>query len=144
MAPVQEILRVGTKVIPGVGTGSFRWPVDNPQITCRWYCYSGHKALDMINRYKSAGNIYASDRGVVIANSYDYISGYYVKINHNNGYVTHYGHMRYKSSVYVGQKVDKGQFIGIIGSTGRATGPHVHFAVEKNGVRINPCVVLKC
>ena len=144
VAPIQEILRVGTKVIPGVGTGSFRWPVDNPQITCRWYCYAGHKALDMINRYKSAGNIYAADRGVVIANSYDYISGYYVKINHNNGYVTHYGHMRNKSSVYVGQKVDKGQYIGTIGSTGRASGPHVHFAVEKNGVRINPCVVLKC
>ena len=143
-APVQEIIKLGTRVIPGVGTGSFRWPVDNPYITCRWYCYSGHKALDMTNRYKTYGNIYAADRGVVITNSYHYINGYYVRINHNNGFVTYYGHMRYKSTVYVGQKVDKGQYIGIIGATGRVTGPHLHFAIEKNGVRVNPCSYLGC
>ncbi len=143
-APVQEIIRVGTRVIPGVGTGSFRWPVDNPYITCRWYCYSGHQAIDIQNRYNNWGSIYAADRGVVIENSYHYINGYYVRINHNNGYVTYYGHMRYKSSVYVGQKVDKGQWIGAIGMTGYATGPHVHFAIEKNGTRVNPCRYLGC
>ena len=36
--PIREETRVGTKVIPGVGTGTFRWPVDNPSITCRWGC----------------------------------------------------------------------------------------------------------
>lgn len=143
-APVQEIIKLGTRVIPGVGTGKFRWPVDNPYITCRWYCYAGHQAIDIQNRYNTYGNIYAADRGVVIVNSYHSINGYYVKINHNNGFVTYYGHMRYKSSVYVGQKVDKGQYIGTIGMTGQATGPHVHFAIERNGVRVNPCTYLGC
>lgn len=144
VAPVQEIIKRGSKVVPGVGTGKFRWPVDNPTITCRWYCYSGHKALDMINRYKTYGNIYAADRGVIITNSYTSVNGYYVRINHNNGFVTYYGHMRNKSSVFVGQKVDKGQWIGTIGSTGKTTGPHLHFAIEKNGVRVNPCIYLGC
>ena len=57
VAPIQEIKRRGTRVIPGVGTGKFRWPVDNPKVTCRWYCYSGHQALDMVNRYQT----YATD-----------------------------------------------------------------------------------
>lgn len=144
VAPQREIKRIGTKVIPGVGTGKFRWPVDNPRVTCRWGCYSGHKAVDIINRYSNYGKVYASDRGVVSKNSYDSISGYYVRINHNNGYITHYGHLRYKSNLTVGAKIDKGDVIGTIGATGYTTGPHVHFAMWKNGVRVNPCNYLGC
>lgn len=144
VAPQREIIRIGTKVIPGVGTGKFRWPVDNPRVTCRWYCYSGHQAVDIINRYSNYGKVYAADRGTVIKNSYDKISGYYVRINHGNGFITHYGHLRYKSNLTVGAKIDKGDVIGTIGETGYATGPHVHFAMWKNGVRVNPCNYLGC
>lgn len=143
-APQREIVRIGTKVIPGVGTGKFRWPVDNPRVTCRWGCYSGHRAVDIINRYNRAGKIYAADRGVITKNSYGPIDGYHVVINHNNGYVTQYNHMRYKSPMTVGAKVDKGDVIGTIGMTGRATGPHVHFMVTYKGVRMNPCKYLGC
>lgn len=144
VAPQREIVRVGTKYIPGVGTGKFRWPVDNPKVTCRWYCYSGHRALDMVNRYKTYANVYAADRGVVSMNSYDSISGYFVRIDHKNGYITHYGHLRSKSKLTVGAKIDKGDVIGTMGATGQAYGVHVHFVIWKNGTRVNPCNYLGC
>lgn len=137
--PVREQIRVGTLVIPGIGTGTFRWPVDNPRISCRWGCYTGHRAIDIQNSYNRYGNLYAADRGTVEEASYHSINGYYVIINHNNGYKTYYGHMNRPAYVSVGENVEKGEVIGQIGRTGKATGPHVHFFIMENGVRRNPC-----
>lgn len=66
-------------------------------------------------------------------------SGYgnVVEINHGNGYVTRYGHNQ-KLLVSVGERVSKGQLIAKMGSTGRSTGPHVHFEVLRNGRVVNP------
>jgi len=66
-------------------------------------------------------------------------SGYgnLVEIDHGNGYVTRYGHNE-KILVKVGDRVRKGQAISLIGSTGRSTGPHVHFEVVLNGTVVNP------
>lgn len=66
-------------------------------------------------------------------------SGYgnLVEINHGNGYVTRYGHNK-KFLVTEGDKVAKGQAIALMGSTGRSTGPHVHFEVLRNNQRVNP------
>lgn len=136
--PVQEIREYGTLIIPGVGTGSFRWPVDNPYVSCGWYCYAGHRASDIQNRYNRYGNIYAADRGTVEVNSYHSINGYYMIINHNNGYKSYYGHMNKPGFYPVGTNVEKGEVIGQIGMTGVATGPHVHFYIEYNGSRSNP------
>ena len=58
-------------------------------------------------------------------------------INHGNGYITKYGHCS-KLLVKKGDKVYKGQKIAQVGSTGRTTGPHLHFEVLKNGVNKNP------
>lgn len=63
--------------------------------------------------------------------------GLLVEINHGNGYVTRYGHNS-KILVKVGDKVNKGQRISLMGSTGRSTGPHVHFEVLYNGVVVDP------
>lgn len=63
--------------------------------------------------------------------------GEMVEVNHGNGYVTRYAHNS-RILVHVGDKVNKGQAISQVGSTGRSTGPHVHFEVIKNGQTINP------
>ncbi len=129
LQPVNEVVSIGTMQIPGVGTGQFRWPVDNPSITCHWGCYYGHRAIDIQNAYDHYGNIYAADRGVISENSYNSINGNYVIINHNNGYYTYYGHMNVPSPLAVGTIVDKGDVIGQIGMTGVAAGPHTHFFI---------------
>jgi murein DD-endopeptidase MepM/ murein hydrolase activator NlpD len=139
LQPVNEIISVGTYVVPGIGTGRFRWPVDNPTVTCRWGCYYGHRAIDIQNAYDHYGNIYAADRGVIEENSYNYVNGNYVIINHNNGYETYYGHMNVRSPLQIGDIVDKGDIIGQIGMTGAATGPHTHFFIMYLGVRYDPC-----
>ncbi len=68
--------------------------------------------------------------------------GYYVTIDHGNGYKTTYGHMAEQPYVSVGQNVSQGETIGPVGSTGMSTGPHTHFIVEQNGIDIDPLSVL--
>ncbi len=144
--PQQQIEVYGTMVIPSIGSGSFRWPVAYPSISCGWGCYYGHTALDIQDRYNRYGSVYASDRGVVEENSYNYINGYYMVINHNNGYKTYYGHMSSPGYFQVGTVVDKGEVIGQIGMTGLASGPHVHFEVRTGGYGTSQytCAFLGC
>ncbi|MBR3346562.1 MAG: peptidoglycan DD-metalloendopeptidase family protein [Solobacterium sp.] len=139
LQPINEVIAVGTLQIPGTGTGTFQWPVDNPTISCHWGCYAGHRAIDIQNAYDRYGNIYAADRGVIEVNSYNGINGNYIIIDHNNGYETYYGHMNVPSPLEVGTIVDKGDIIGQIGMTGLATGPHTHFFIMYQGERRNPC-----
>jgi murein DD-endopeptidase MepM/ murein hydrolase activator NlpD len=80
--------------------------------------------------------------GTVVAASYSSIYGNYVIINHGNGYQTLYGHMQ-KILAQKGQVVNQGSKIGLVGSTGYSTGPHLHFSVYKNGRLIDPMSVLK-
>ena len=68
--------------------------------------------------------------------------GNYIIINHGNGYQTVYAHMS-KTIAKKGQWVSQGTKIGLVGSTGYSTGPHLHFMVYKNGNRIDPMTVLK-
>lgn len=136
--PVREVKRVGTKIYPHIGSGHFRWPVDSVSITCGWYCYSGHTATDVQNRYNFYGKVLASDRGTIVENSYTGYNGYYQVIDHNNGYTTYYGHMSGPGFFPVGTVVQQGEEIGNIGMTGFATGPHVHFEIRLNGTRLDP------
>ena len=144
--PVNAVVRIGTMVIPSIGSGTFRWPVDYPMVTCGWGCYYGHTAIDIQNRYNFYGNVYAADRGVVEENSYNSINGNYMVINHNNGYRTYYGHMNVPGFYPVGTVVDKGEVIGQIGQTGLAYGPHVHFEVRTGGygTSVYTCQFLGC
>ncbi len=94
-----------------------------------------HKGMDFAA--KSGDSVMAVAGGVVTWSGKRYGYGNLVEINHGNGYKTRYGHNK-KNLVAVGDTVKKGQVISIMGSTGRSTGPHVHFEVLKNGRQINP------
>ena len=85
--------------------------------------------------------IYATRGGRVTYATYDSSSGYYVSINHLDGFVTKYLHMTHYV-VSPGQYVAAGQIIGYCGSTGASTGPHLHFSVYKDGVAVNPALYI--
>lgn len=143
--PVQGIIYVGTYVEPKVGSGNFRWPMNNARLTCGWYCYSGHSAADFQSRSnRGYGPILASDRGVVVTNTFHSEYGYYIIIDHNNGFRTLYAHMEGPAYFPVGATVRQGEQIGYVGMTGRTTGPHVHFVIYYNGRPVNPCTYVGC
>jgi len=94
-----------------------------------------HKGMDFAG--KEGSGIVAVANGVVTWAGDRYGYGNLIEINHGNGYTTRYGHNA-KLLVEVGDSVEKGQIISLMGSTGRSTGPHVHFEVLKNDRQINP------
>lgn len=134
--PIPEYAKKGTKVILGEGTGKFIWPVVNAKLSdyfgMRWG--KMHKGVDITGNR----NIIASDNGVVTytGNKGDGY-GNKVIIDHKNGYVTVYGHLS-KIETSKGKIVEKGEKIGIMGSTGDSTGIHLHFEILRNGVAENP------
>jgi murein DD-endopeptidase MepM/ murein hydrolase activator NlpD len=83
--------------------------------------------------------VFAVSGGEVLYNGWSGGFGNLVKIRHDNGYVTYYGHLsRFADGLRVGQPVGQKQVIGYVGSTGLSTGPHVCFRVAKNGKYVNP------
>ena len=96
-----------------------------------------HKGVDFA---ASRGTpIYAAGDGVI--KKAERLGGYgnYVRIKHNNGLETAYAHMKkYASGIKAGVRVKQGQVIGYVGTTGRSTGPHLHFEVLKDGKQVNP------
>jgi murein DD-endopeptidase MepM/ murein hydrolase activator NlpD len=120
------------------GTGFFGWPMSG-WISQRYHEY--HPAVDI-----AAGDgtpIKAADSGyVAVVGRSDHGYGRYVLIDHGNGFQTLYAHFNV-ILVEVGHSVAKGQTIGLCGSTGKSTGPHVHFEIKLNGVRRNPLLYLK-
>jgi murein DD-endopeptidase MepM/ murein hydrolase activator NlpD len=81
--------------------------------------------------------VHAALSGQVISAGYDSVYGNFVRIRHHSSYITLYGHMS-ALRTKVGAYVVSGETIGLAGSTGRSTGPHVHFTVYKNGVTTDP------
>ena len=99
-----------------------------------------HRGVDFAGKYNS--NVIAVAGGVITEADDRFGYGNLVEIDHGNGYVTRYGHNE-KMTVEIGQTVKKGQVIAKMGSTGRSTGPHVHFEVLKNGTRVDPMKFIK-
>ena len=128
------------------GTGSFTWPVPcSTRVTSRFGNrtdpFTGetryHSGIDIDGYGNEGGSIIAADSGTVITATYSDGYGNYVIIDHGNGYQTLYAHMS-GIAVGSGQSVSKGQTIGYLGATGRATGTHCHFEVFVNGGRTDP------
>lgn len=112
------------------------WPVRGRLTT---YFSSYHPAIDIAISRGTPSRAFAS--GVVVEAGYSGSFGKRVTISHNNGFQTLYAHLD-TISVSVGQSVDSTTVIGTVGSTGRSTGPHVHFQVTQNGRFLNPLSVL--
>lgn len=139
-----EVVYKGTKVAPKKkaatvtqkSSGSmFAWPVSGARITSsyghRWG--RSHEGVDMVG----GSTIMAAASGRVVFAGQQSGYGNVVIVDHGNGYRTLYGHMS-RISVSNGQSVGQGSKLGVMGNTGRSTGTHLHFEVQKNGVAQNP------
>lgn len=115
------------------GSGRFAWPTQGLLSQRFW---SGHLGIDIASR--TGVPVLAADDGyVVMAGRDTWGYGNQVVIDHGNGYLTRYAHLQ-TILVKAGQSVSKQQKIGTMGSTGRSTGPHLHFEVIQGGARRNP------
>jgi murein DD-endopeptidase MepM/ murein hydrolase activator NlpD len=85
--------------------------------------------------------ILASGDGKVIRAAFDSTYGNFIEIEHADNFISKYAHAR-KLNVKVGQEVKRGQVIAEVGSTGRSTGPHLHYEISRNGNIINPMQIL--
>ncbi|NPA92782.1 MAG: peptidoglycan DD-metalloendopeptidase family protein [Chloroflexi bacterium] len=122
-----------------VGTGTFVWPTPMHRLVGNNYGPS-HLGLDL--GVWVGGPIYAADSGVVVFAGWSNVGyGYMIMIDHGNGYQTLYAHLS-QVNVHCGQSVFQGQLIGLGGSTGNSSGPHLHFEVRYHGGFINPWTVL--
>ena len=101
----------------------------------------GHGAIDIAVAYGCP--VYAAGAGKVVRVDWDESGywGFWVVIDHGNGLRTYYAHLK-GATVVIGQRVERGQEIGRIGSTGNSTGPHVHFEIRENGRRCDPLTYL--
>jgi murein DD-endopeptidase MepM/ murein hydrolase activator NlpD len=119
-------------------------PVANARVSSPYgYRHLGgrefHSGIDLSVPYGST--IYATGKGVVVYSGWKGGYGNFIEIDHGNGYLTRYGHAS-RLLVSVGDSVDKNQEIGLVGCSGRCTGPHVHYEVVLNGKRQNPATYL--
>ena len=147
---VSEVREIGTQKVTtsttqgdGAKVDEWVWPVPVCHNVYQGY-HSGHLAIDI-----SSGPVPVLGKPAVAANGgeviyvgwyYDY--GYCVRIQHDGGLVTVYAHLD-SVSVVTGQKVSAGQEIGKVGNTGNSPGPHLHFEVIKNGIKVNPLNYVK-
>ncbi|WP_374017806.1 peptidoglycan DD-metalloendopeptidase family protein [Paenibacillus thiaminolyticus] len=133
---VPEIILRGTKVVRGEGSGTFDWPVNGATLTSGFGSRWGrtHKGIDLVSSNRS---IMAADEGVVVFAGQKSGYGNAIIVDHNNGYKTLYGHLN-SIGVNVGDIVEKGQDIGVMGNTGNSTGTHLHFEIHVNDEVQNP------
>jgi len=147
---VQTLVATGTMPDatrgPGIYTPNFIWPVDHSKNgegfgVWRENTKSYHMGIDI---FPGEGTeILAATDGVVTKVEYGTDSyGYMVKIYDGYQYSTLYAHMIAGSfeqyGISVGTKVTQGQVIGLVGNTGRSTGPHLHFEIQDNDVQVDP------
>lgn len=118
------------------------WPVRgwvSSQFRFRTSPFSGrrvfHEGLDIAARYGL--DVQATAKGIVVFAGEKAGYGNLVTIDHGYGYMTRYGHNS-SLTVHVGDKVNKGDVVAKVGTSGRSTGPHVHYEVLVNGIPVNP------
>ena len=142
---VNDYKKGGCVAGSGTSTGTLRYPISAPMTdgylpdSNNWR-HRPHLAIDFAAPIGVP--IHAADGGVVAFAGWGGACGNMVIIDHKNGFTTTYCHMSQLNTA-TGTPVSAGQVIGLVGSTGRSTGPHLHFAVRKNGLPVNPLLYLK-
>ncbi len=140
---LEELISLSEKYSSMIKKIPLNWPVTG-RITSRFGRrrdpFTGrrafHEGIDIKNQ--TGTEIRATADGVVKKVTYDRGGyGWYLVIDHRNGYETVFGHFK-KILVKRGQKIKRGEVIGLMGSTGRSTGPHLHYEIRLNGKPINP------
>ena len=125
-------------------TGRYIWPSRSSKyVTSPYgmredpivYTWRMHNGIDIGASYGT--DILAADGGEVVTATYSSSYGYYVMLYHGDDRYTLYAHMS-EIWVDVGQSVYQGEVIGLVGSTGYSTGPHIHYEIMENGSRIDP------
>lgn len=124
--------------------GGYIWPVSSRRITSPFGnrntgiagASTNHKGVDIGGVYYTS-QVHAAKAGTVIISTYSSSYGNYVVVSHGSGNTTLYAHMSSRS-VSVGDYVNQGDVLGITGSTGISSGPHLHFEITENGTRVNP------
>ncbi len=124
---------------------NFIWPITGPISRDFYYkssIYIGgqHGAVDIPASIGTPIKVAAA--GLVTKATYNDISGHYIEVAHNEGWVTNYRHLVEPASVIVGTTVSQGQIIGKVGSTGWSTGPHLHFDLW-NSIKQSPEAMFK-
>ena len=128
----------------GAALGGYIWPVSSRRITSPFGprntgipgASTNHNGVD-IGGVGYTTEVHAAKAGTVIVSQRSSSYGEYVVVSHGSGNTTLYAHMSSRS-VSVGDYVDQGDVLGITGSTGISSGPHLHFEITENGSRVNP------
>lgn len=125
-----------------------RTPIDGARISSRYgmrrHPILGYNAMHRgVDFAAPTGTpIYAAGDGTVAFVGRRGGYGNYIRLRHGSEYATAYGHLsRYQKGLHVGASVKQGQIIGYVGSTGRSTGPHLHYEVLRHGTQVNPASV---
>jgi len=131
----KKLLPSGSPIATGMFSSQFGWRSDP---------FNGRPSLHEGIDFTAAPGlpILAAASGVVVASEYHPQYGNMIEIDHGNGLITRYAHCS-RRLAKVGDVVMKGATIGEVGSSGRATGPHLHFEVRQNGVAQNPARFLR-
>ncbi len=117
----------------GVGYTTAQFGHSVHPITGQWYIHTGYD----IATGRVGDPIVSTANGKVISNTYSDALGIHVAIQHKYGYITRYAHMN-ASYVSLGQEVEQGEVIGVIGNTGLSTGPHLHYEIYIGSSLIDP------
>ena len=147
-----RIMVYGAKNVIYYGNTTYwAWPTTKPFRISSYFGWRVHPIRKTAHLHSGVDitgtpnkNVFAIQSGTVIVASsgYNSGSGTNIKIDHGNGYVSQYMHLS-KMFVKKGEKVEKGQLIGLIGCTGSCTGPHLHLSVYKNDKLMNPLLLYK-
>lgn len=142
IAPRTPVIRrpvtVPSRPLPSIA-GKFLWPSVAGYRISQYFTWR-HHGLDIA--VPQGTPVFASEPGIIVSSGWMSGYGYQVTIDHGNGLRTRYAHNS-RLLVSKGERVSRGQTISLVGSTGRSTGPHIHYEIFAHGVRVNPLQYLR-